>query len=57
MSKRPPRSGSSLEAVEPHPQKGAIKSVFFKFFSFEISAIFTSNFLQLIHGSKNSILN
>ena len=26
----PPRSGSSLEAVEPHPQKGAIK--FLKFF-------------------------
>ena len=24
-SKLPPRSGSSLEAVEPHPQKGAIK--------------------------------
>ena len=27
-SKLPPRSGTSLEAVEPHPQKGAIK-VFF----------------------------
>ena len=24
-SKLPPRSGSSLEAVEPHPEKGAIK--------------------------------
>ena len=24
-SKLPPRSGSSLEAVEPHPYKGAIK--------------------------------
>ena len=24
-SKLPPRSGSSLEAVEPHPQKGALK--------------------------------
>ena len=29
-SKLLPRSGSSLEAVEPHPQKGAIK--FFSFF-------------------------
>ena len=28
-SKLPPRSGSSLEAVEPHPQKGAIKFFFF----------------------------
>ena len=27
-SKLPPRKGSSLEAVAPHPQKGAIK--FFK---------------------------
>ena len=24
-SKLPPQSGSSLEAVEPHPKKGAIK--------------------------------
>ena len=24
-SKLPPRSGSSLEVVEPHPKKGAIK--------------------------------
>ena len=24
-SKLPPRSGSSLEVVEPHPEKGAIK--------------------------------
>ena len=24
-SKLPPRSGSSLEAVEPYPEKGAIK--------------------------------
>ena len=30
-SKLPPRSGSSLEAVEPHPEKGAIK-FFFKVF-------------------------
>ena len=30
-SKLPPRSGRSLEAVEPHPQKGAIKFDFFKF--------------------------
>ena len=28
-SKLPPRSGRSLEAFEPHPQKGAIKFVFF----------------------------
>ena len=27
-SKLPPGSGSSLEAVEPHPLKGAIKFVF-----------------------------
>ena len=27
-SKLPPRSGSSLGAVEPHPQKGAIKFIF-----------------------------
>ena len=33
-SKLPPRSGSSLEAVEPHPWKGAIKFFFQKrFFS------------------------
>ena len=31
-SKLPPRSGSSLEAVEPHPKKGAIKLLFFFFF-------------------------
>ena len=31
--KLPPLSGSSLEAVEPHPQKGAIKLFFFFFFS------------------------
>ena len=30
-SKLPPRSGCSLEAVEPHPEKGAIK-LFFVFF-------------------------
>ena len=30
-SKLPPRSGCSLEAVEPHPKKGAIKCFFFKF--------------------------
>ena len=29
-SKLPPRSGSSLEAVESHPEKGAIKFVFFQ---------------------------
>ena len=28
-SKLPPRSGCSREAVEPHPQKGAIKFWFF----------------------------
>ena len=27
-SKLPPRSGSSLGAVEPHPEKGAIKFFF-----------------------------
>ena len=27
-SKLPPQSGSSLEAVEPHPKKGAIKFFF-----------------------------
>ena len=35
-SKLPHRSGSSLEAVEPHSQKGAIK-FFFKFFFSGIS--------------------
>ena len=29
-SKLPPRSGSSLEVVEPHQQKGAIKFFFLK---------------------------
>ena len=30
-SKLPPRSGFSLEAVEPHPDKGAIKFFFLSF--------------------------
>ena len=52
-SKLLPRSGSSLEAVEPHSEKGAIKFWFFLFtkfvnvnihFSCEIAALQEVNF-------------
>ena len=46
-SKLPPQSGSSLETVEPHPQKGAIKFFFFCILSDE-AKLFATNF------SKNS---
>ena len=41
--KLPPRSGSSLEAVEPHPQKGAIK-FFLKDFNYFMYFIMTITF-------------
>ena len=48
-SKVPPRSVSSLEAVEPHPKKGAIKFFFFFFISMLSNAFFSVNFEQISH--------
>ena len=47
-SKLPPRSGSSLEAVEPHPWKGAIKFCFFIQFVFFTKTGFVKNSTRVV---------
>ena len=51
-SKLPPRSGYSLEAVETHPQKGAIKLL--KKTVFSIYSHTANLFVGISHGGKQA---
>ena len=52
-SKLPPRSGCSLDAVEPHPKKEAIKFFFF----FDNKSKYSSNPKDIFKSAKKIIKN